>query len=439
MADRVCSNHFSENDVIKFFETRLPDGTINRIPRDRAKLKDGAVPYIFEGYLSDCRTATKRKKSTIASETKSVTNGQKDLKIEIKTEGTHLEGVNESESNEIPFQTKEETCTNSEESVFDECSPTFEEAPDDHKYLSCSRVGLANPISFPVEEHANQNHAEQQAKLKDGVTPHIIQEYPLHHRKVPEREKSPIASKIESITRKQNSTTEIETTSIEEATKSDPTEIPPQAEKDINPGKSVLNECSPTSEEPPDDNKHWSCSKVGLLKLPPRWVVCNRPQTFDKVLVHINDDTQIDKSIKFQDGADVEIKIKGINYKSELPFKIETVEDAQILLKKINWLRVCRGTEKNSDSSSTNCFGATKSHHQIRCDACSSEKNRIRKRAARLEQIKARAQEKKLRISSRLKQLQKSKTRLMLRVSNTVIVSSIFLFNEIGTSNSSFL
>lgn len=45
--DAVCELHFVEEDVLRFYETKLPNGSINKIEMERPKLNDGAVPCIF--------------------------------------------------------------------------------------------------------------------------------------------------------------------------------------------------------------------------------------------------------------------------------------------------------------------------------------------------------------------------------------------------------
>lgn len=47
---RVCSEHFKPDEISLFFETKMPNGTIEKIPRDRAKLKEGANPSNFPEY-----------------------------------------------------------------------------------------------------------------------------------------------------------------------------------------------------------------------------------------------------------------------------------------------------------------------------------------------------------------------------------------------------
>lgn len=52
--DRVCSLHFDESQIEKYYETLMPDGTVDRIIRGHWKLKPGSVPVKFPGpkYLS---------------------------------------------------------------------------------------------------------------------------------------------------------------------------------------------------------------------------------------------------------------------------------------------------------------------------------------------------------------------------------------------------
>ncbi|CAI6362420.1 unnamed protein product [Macrosiphum euphorbiae] len=45
--DSVCEKHFDETYLNRYFETKLPDGSINQIKRDRIVLKNNAVPSIF--------------------------------------------------------------------------------------------------------------------------------------------------------------------------------------------------------------------------------------------------------------------------------------------------------------------------------------------------------------------------------------------------------
>eukprot|EP00102_Acyrthosiphon_pisum_P011852 XP_008180763.1 PREDICTED: uncharacterized protein LOC103308705 isoform X1 [Acyrthosiphon pisum] len=45
--DSVCEKHFDETYLNRYFETKLPDGSINQIKRDRIILKNNAIPSIF--------------------------------------------------------------------------------------------------------------------------------------------------------------------------------------------------------------------------------------------------------------------------------------------------------------------------------------------------------------------------------------------------------
>ncbi|XP_015913143.2 uncharacterized protein [Parasteatoda tepidariorum] len=46
-ADHICSRHFKKDDIERFYETKLPDGTIFRLKRERPRLKLGAIPCLF--------------------------------------------------------------------------------------------------------------------------------------------------------------------------------------------------------------------------------------------------------------------------------------------------------------------------------------------------------------------------------------------------------
>lgn len=45
--DSVCEKHFDETYISRYFETEMPDGSVNRIERDRLLLKKNAIPSIF--------------------------------------------------------------------------------------------------------------------------------------------------------------------------------------------------------------------------------------------------------------------------------------------------------------------------------------------------------------------------------------------------------
>lgn len=51
----VCELHFAKDDVEWDFITKMPDGTMSIIPRERPKLIEGAVPSIFPN-MTSCKT-----------------------------------------------------------------------------------------------------------------------------------------------------------------------------------------------------------------------------------------------------------------------------------------------------------------------------------------------------------------------------------------------
>ena len=42
--DCLCETHFNEEDIELYFETKMPDGTISRILKERISLKQNAIP-----------------------------------------------------------------------------------------------------------------------------------------------------------------------------------------------------------------------------------------------------------------------------------------------------------------------------------------------------------------------------------------------------------
>lgn len=45
--DHVCENHFKDNEICKYDEIVLPDGSIIISPRTRYTLKPNAIPFLF--------------------------------------------------------------------------------------------------------------------------------------------------------------------------------------------------------------------------------------------------------------------------------------------------------------------------------------------------------------------------------------------------------
>lgn len=58
--DYVCEQHFDEECLIRYFETKMPDGTIHRIKRDRVSLKSDAVPSIFPNLPQNVKKKKKK-------------------------------------------------------------------------------------------------------------------------------------------------------------------------------------------------------------------------------------------------------------------------------------------------------------------------------------------------------------------------------------------
>ena len=42
--DCLCEKHFIEDDIELYFETKMPDGTISRILKERISLKQNSIP-----------------------------------------------------------------------------------------------------------------------------------------------------------------------------------------------------------------------------------------------------------------------------------------------------------------------------------------------------------------------------------------------------------
>ncbi|CAH1110903.1 unnamed protein product [Psylliodes chrysocephalus] len=60
--DSVCELHFLEDDILKFDETILTNCTVNKIKRERPRLKNEAIPCIFLNLPSYLSSIRKRRK-----------------------------------------------------------------------------------------------------------------------------------------------------------------------------------------------------------------------------------------------------------------------------------------------------------------------------------------------------------------------------------------
>lgn len=63
--DCVCENHFSETCLIKYFETKMADGSIQKIERDRICLKENAVLSLFSDLPHYFSSKTEIRKSQV--------------------------------------------------------------------------------------------------------------------------------------------------------------------------------------------------------------------------------------------------------------------------------------------------------------------------------------------------------------------------------------
>ncbi|KAL4099002.1 hypothetical protein QTP88_023505 [Uroleucon formosanum] len=63
--DCVCEKHFAETSLIKYFETKMVDGSIQKIERDRILLKENSVPSLFLDLPCYLSSKTKNRKPQV--------------------------------------------------------------------------------------------------------------------------------------------------------------------------------------------------------------------------------------------------------------------------------------------------------------------------------------------------------------------------------------
>ncbi|XP_035213567.1 uncharacterized protein LOC118187451 [Stegodyphus dumicola] len=60
--DVVCELHFQKEDIRRFYETKLPDGTISRLKMGVPRLREDAIPSIFPYGSHNLKSSEKKKK-----------------------------------------------------------------------------------------------------------------------------------------------------------------------------------------------------------------------------------------------------------------------------------------------------------------------------------------------------------------------------------------
>jgi len=62
--DNVCEKHFDESQIERYFETKMPDGSVHLIERERILLKKNAIPSIFPDLPQYMTTKKQIRKTT---------------------------------------------------------------------------------------------------------------------------------------------------------------------------------------------------------------------------------------------------------------------------------------------------------------------------------------------------------------------------------------
>lgn len=70
MTDVICEKHFKEEDIIRYYETKLPDGRVWKLAKGMPDLKKTAVPKLYLDLQSNSNLITKKTSQTRTSSRK---------------------------------------------------------------------------------------------------------------------------------------------------------------------------------------------------------------------------------------------------------------------------------------------------------------------------------------------------------------------------------
>lgn len=82
----VCIKHFREEDVEYFHEVPNGDGTFTSVPRDKLKLKEGAIPSLLPGCPSYYSSTSTRKRTRLSYESKEKEMLNQTIQLSLKSE-----------------------------------------------------------------------------------------------------------------------------------------------------------------------------------------------------------------------------------------------------------------------------------------------------------------------------------------------------------------
>lgn len=250
------------------------------------------------------------------------------------------------------------------------------------------------------------------AALRQGALPLLFNKYPkCFQPKIPNQREPPAKRNIAPAKKlPQNTQTTTES-------------VLPQREENIHPPifceeLPQISSIDLSQNNPPQqkDQPDWNHKDAVKLQLPLNWVVCNTSGNDAKVLAHIDPATiQINKSIKFQESS-VNIVLRGsVQFKGDVPQKINTCIDAQKLVNKIDMMNVCKGTGLTGKPFSVGCNGSAGTKAKT-CRYCVAEREKNRKKDKRKKVVKQRLEEKRAKRKQMLQSMKRSKTRLFMKV-----------------------
>ena len=262
------------------------------------------------------------------------------------------------------------------------------------------------------------------AELREGAVPCIFPEYPVHYRpKQPKPRKDPSTRKRQETGQTKRGAKNKDKESAEDH---DTEGVGPAVEETSADGPEPEASTPQVTPEEPEPDRPWNLGEIQKLNLPAGWVCCNTLQNHCSVLTHINQSIQIDKSITLKSLQPPQITIRGVILEDYTPKNLNSIADAQNLLNFVNNLRICEGTGRKDKPFSVCCKGATPSLKQRKCGFCTAERDRLRKVDQRLIKRAQRQDQKKKKITSRMKSLKKSKLRLMAKVKLETSLKNFF-------------
>ena len=248
-------------------------------------------------------------------------------------------------------------------------------------------------------------------KLHPDAVPTIFPtEYPSYMKKtVKKRKGPPQRHEVPAKNRRHGSSSKDTTTDIDTVHQSNEVLVPVEhAETEI-----PIPDVTPAVVQQPV-TEAWSLkSKLEMPSSEWNYYIFGQEQKV--TVVHLTPELEKDKIVILKKNKPPKILLHGIENNLGHTKQLQTVQEVNKLIKKVECLKLCQGTGKITHPRSAVCEGVTKNRMR-RCQFCRKERDRLRKEQERQKVKEKRKQLKKKKKAQQAKSLKRTVSRLKLRV-----------------------